>query len=74
LKQLKTGKLLWETIEEAARKKHAVGNDYVLKMVDLDISNKQKVGKCKYRISSTKEQAEITGTVSYEPYIKMDEQ
>lgn len=68
LKQ-KTGKLLWETIEDAARKKHDVGEEFVLTMADLGHPQNRTLGECEYRINNDKDKKYYRGFVSFDPYV-----
>ena len=68
MRKQKTGKILWDTIEEAARKKHNVGEEYKLTMVDLGHPNAMNLGECEYRINNDDGQYK-RGFVKFNPYI-----
>lgn len=69
MRELKTGKILWETIEEAARTKHNVGEEFKLTMVDLGHPDHRKVGECEYRINNEITKEFYRGYVTFNPYI-----
>ena len=69
MKELKTGNLLWNTIEELARKEHNVGDEFILTMIDLGHPHRNVFGTCKYRINNEKEKSYYEGTLTFDPYI-----
>lgn len=67
--ELKTGKVLWDTIEERARAQHDVGADFVLTMLDLGHPHRRTVGTCYYRINNEKEKSYYEGRLTFDPYV-----
>jgi hypothetical protein len=64
MRYLKTGKHLWDHIEDKARKKHKVGEEFKLTMVDLRFPP----GECEYRLNNDKRDKYYRGILTYKPY------
>lgn len=67
--EYKIGKLLWNTIEDAAREKYGVGEDFILTMVDLGDPKEMTYGECECRINSKFDNRFHRGFVTFNPYI-----
>lgn len=66
MRKLKTGKLLWETIEAAAREKWNLSDDYELRMIDL---GNEDDGECECRMKHKESEKFRRGFVSFKPYV-----
>lgn len=70
MKKLKTGTQLWETIQEAARKKFKLEEDCVLTMFDFGHPVERVIGECfvgLHKLTDTKFICQ--GHVTYDPYV-----
>ena len=67
--ETKSGAILWDMIERAAREKHNVGEEYVLTKADLGSPTQGDIGRCAYRIVNRTSNHQYEGEIEYDPYV-----